>query len=471
MDYIFDEKKFNESFNVKSVEEKSKDKLRLSHIPDNSFKLYPYKASGKTQAPIVTDLEDIVSGFFRRALDVDSVPVEYDALCDLLLENLEIEPSDIELFKDMIKELFFNNNDFVATSLGLYPYQTKTNNKSADRLAFFLFCVLGIDLDDCAVIKDAADRYNYNVLEQMVVDTIKSMATGEGEAERNYFMVVTSIKEKFKKDFHFMLNTDMTSIEDFSNLLSLYYFFYVSQTAIVLDQFCQGKRDESVSLYYALDWEKVSKNRKCCSEGWEKLQANINHMFSHAITLEIINQHADSKVMYDYIALQEHIDLHPEEDDLIAREIEKAELAYTSAVGDYKKFDQIKYSQGGSKTDAAVRHLFKCVEEQFLNTDRKRANQFYNEKFSDFCKERWVKNRRKSGLVLNLTERDVIFLTKISLRNHEKIRLNDLYKEYEYRGIYLDNTSKEYLQEFFTKLNLIDKKSDSGDAQYVKRIL
>lgn len=111
------------------------------------------------------------------------------------------------------------------------------------------------------------------------------------------------------------------------------------------------------------------------------------------------------------------------------------------------------------------------MEAQFLNTERKRANQFYNEKFSEFCKSRWVKNRKKSGLVLNLTERDVIFLTKICLRNEEKIRLVDLYKEYERRGLYLDNTSKEYLQEFFTKLNLIDKKSDSGDAQYVKRIL
>lgn len=111
------------------------------------------------------------------------------------------------------------------------------------------------------------------------------------------------------------------------------------------------------------------------------------------------------------------------------------------------------------------------MEEQFLNTDRKRANQFYNEKFTEFCKTRWVKNRRKSGLVLNLTERDIIFLTKISIKDKDKIRLIDLYKEYEYRGIFLDNTSKEYLQEFFTKLNLIDKKSDSGDAQYVKRIL
>ena len=97
--------------------------------------------------------------------------------------------------------------------------------------------------------------------------------------------------------------------------------------------------------------------------------------------------------------------------------------------------------------------------------------QFYSEKFSDFCKSRFVKNRKKSGLTLNLTERDIIFLTKLAIQHDEKIRLNDLYKEYEKRGIYLDSTSKSLLQEFFTKLNLIDKKSDSGDAQYVKRIL
>lgn len=140
-------------------------------------------------------------------------------------------------------------------------------------------------------------------------------------------------------------------------------------------------------------------------------------------------------------------------------------------MGDYKGFSDIQYQLAGTETDKAVNHLFKCVYQQFLNTDRKRANQFYNEKFTEFCKSRWVKNRKKSGLVLNLTERDIIFLTKICLRNEEKIRLNDLFKEYEKRGMYLDSTSKEYLQEFFTKLNLIDKKSDSGDAQYVKRIL
>ena len=314
-------------------------------------------------------------------------------------------------------------------------------------------------------------NHPYNVVEKVVVDAIQASKTGTAGNSKSYFPIILDVQEKFKKDFHFMLNTGMTSLDDLSNLLAVYYFYYMSQACVTLDNFGSGRRNSPVQLYYALDWEKVSKNRKCCLEGWERIQLSANHMFSHALTLEILNQHMLSDVMLDYISLQEYVTEHPDQDEVIASEIEKAEKAYTSCVGDYKKFEQIPYASGGTKTDIAIRHLYKCVEEQFLNTDRKRANQFYNEKFTEFCKTRWVKNRRKSGLVLNLTERDIIFLTKISIKDKDKIRLIDLYKEYEYRGIFLDNTSKEYLQEFFTKLNLIDKKSDSGDAQYVKRIL
>ncbi len=175
--------------------------------------------------------------------------------------------------------------------------------------------------------------------------------------------------------------------------------------------------------------------------------------------------------MYDYITFGELAEANAETDALLAEEITKAESVYCSYIGDYKGFEQIGNQPSSSKTESAIRHLYKCIELQFLNTERKGANQSYNEKFLDFCKTRWIKNRKKSGLVLNLTERDIIFLTKICLRNKVKIRLNDLFIEYEKRGFYLDETSKEHLQEFFTKLNLIEKKSDSGDAQYVKRIL
>lgn len=238
---------------------------------------------------------------------------------------------------------------------------------------------------------------------------------------------------------------------------------------LTLDQFGNGDHEKLETLYYALDWEKVSKNRSCCTEGWDKLANNISRMFSHAITLEILNQNNDK--MMDYVDFKSLADQGEDLDSEIANEIRRAEKIYISYIGDCKKFDTIPEIPGANKTDSAIRHLFESVLLQFNETDRSRASQFYAEKFSEFCKTRFVKNRKKSGLVLNLTERDIIFLTKLALRNEEKIRLNELYTQYELRGIYLDTTSKALLQEFFTKLNLIDKKSDSGDAQYVKRIL
>ena len=51
------------------------------------------------------------------------------------------------------------------------------------------------------------------------------------------------------------------------------------------------------------------------------------------------------------------------------------------------------------------------------------------------------------------------------------MKLKDLFKAYEVRGVFLDQKSKEEIHNYFEKLNLIEKKSDSGDAQYVKGIL
>lgn len=470
MDYTFSEEIFIESFNAKSSESKSIDSMRLTHKADNKFKLFPYKASGKSQAPVVTELEDVVSGFFREALNKKTESIEFEDLCTSILSEIEVEEDDLDYFRDMLQSIFFEGQNFVATNLGLYPYQLSSNNKSADNLAHFLFSVFGVDEKDCEKITTAKNKYHFNVLENIVIKTIETQKVTEADKKNPYFIIKGDIQDRFRKDFYFMLDSGMTSLEDISNLFAIYYFYYVSQTCIILDHFCLGEKSGKVDFYYALDWEKVSKNRKCCIEGWDKLQDSINHMFSHAITLEILNQ-TKSDEMFDYIYLGERAKEDYETDKQIAGEVAKAEETYCSYVGDYKGFDSIPFQQENTETEKNIRHLYRCVEAQFLNTERKRANQFYNEKFSEFCKSRWVKNRKKSGLVLNLTERDVIFLTKICLRDEEKIRLNDLYKAYEYRGIFLDSTSKEYLQDFFTKLNLIDKKSDSGDAQYVKRIL
>lgn len=101
MGYRFSVEKFKENFNAKDITDKSIDSVRITHRPDGNFQVFPYKATGKAQAPIVTELETVVSGFFREVLKKKTEPIEYNTLCAKLLEELEIEEEDTDYFKDI----------------------------------------------------------------------------------------------------------------------------------------------------------------------------------------------------------------------------------------------------------------------------------------------------------------------------------------------------------------------------------
>lgn len=74
-------------------------------------------------------------------------------------------------------------------------------------------------------------------------------------------------------------------------------------------------------------------------------------------------------------------------------------------------------------------------------------------------------------MTLNLTEEYVILLTKLCIKDNEKVRFQYLIKELERRGVYLDKDSRNRLIDFYQRLNVLEKKSDSGDALYVRSIL
>jgi len=48
-----------------------------------------------------------------------------------------------------------------------------------------------------------------------------------------------------------------------------------------------------------------------------------------------------------------------------------------------------------------------------------------------------------------------------------KIRLSELWNQFNLRGIYFDLYSQQEITMFLDKNNMLEKKSDSGDAQYV----
>lgn len=237
-----------------------------------------------------------------------------------------------------------------------------------------------------------------------------------------------------------------------------------------LSRFMDGERDSNIPLYFCLEWEKTSQSRLCFTEGWQKLQSAIEKIFAHAITLEILNQTTEESEMVDYIRLNELIS-NEEIDATISQQIDALTAIYRASITDCVVMNELEKNNSPSgKTSSSLRYLFDSIRVQFENTSRQRAYDSYANKFECYCKK-YLKSRGRSGLMLNLSEEDLIFITKLCIKNQEQMRLRDVFKGFEKRGIFLDDISKAQVAEYYEKLNLIEKKSDSGDAKYVKRIL
>jgi DNA phosphorothioation-dependent restriction protein DptG len=184
---------------------------------------------------------------------------------------------------------------------------------------------------------------------------------------------------------------------------------------------------------------------------------------------------------FDYIALK----LYYQELDNIDKEnlinavkgISETYQRYVPDVeDDWQNFDEqfISSLKRRKITDAFEMEVYKLwfmIEYQFENSGRKKPKGNYANWFIFFCKENFLKYRGRNGSSLSFDHIMLLFLTKLCIGDRPKIRLKDLWQEYQERGVSFDDASRQAIIELFEKINLLEKKSDSGDAQYVKAIL
>lgn len=444
---------------------------KLTHHSGKKFKLFPFIAN--TSSEPITDLNKIVGGYINRIERKVPEIVTMEEFIDTLKKETNIEAGKEELFEEVIRHMFFDANGRLLPINIHTLAQNPCELSSECRIADYLVDVLG----DADVLKKSLDNASRkldqqsNVLERFAVSKLKTKPMNDKEDIR-YHRIVEVFKAVYEEDFDYVLRSRNRTSEYLVILLEFYYFMYTAQTCLQLNRFMDGKRDQLIPLYFCLDWEKTSQSRRCFSEGWAALlQPAIKRAFTHAIVLEILNQTEEENSSIDYITLGNIVGNSIEIDSEVASEICKLTDAYRSAILDCPEMLEMKRKDTQEDyTAAEIKFLFDSVNCQFENTVRSRACAAYSEKFEAFA-YKFLKRRGRSGMMLNVTEELLIFLTKICIKDEEKMRLNDVFKAFEQRGVFLDELSKEQVMKYYEKLNLIEKKSDSGDAQYVKRIL
>ena len=158
--------------------------------------------------------------------------------------------------------------------------------------------------------------------------------------------------------------------------------------------------------------------------------------------------------------------------DLIKSKGEEYEAAFLREVNQWVK-DYLELRKLPSPENKAAQSLpeafqllFNCVKEG-ISTDVAKK---FGENIGDLGANQFLKTRGSYGQVFNIKHDFLLLLTAVSVKD-KRIPLNDLFKELEKRGVAFDRYSKKEIISLFDDLNILDKKSDSGDAQYVKPIL
>ena len=105
---------------------------------------------------------------------------------------------------------------------------------------------------------------------------------------------------------------------------------------------------------------------------------------------------------------------------------------------------------------------------QVETSTRDEINGKYAKALKELCSD-FIQSRGRSGRVLVLNQDQLMLLTNISIGNKDKLLMNDLMREFERRGFYLDKQSQQALVDFYERMGNVARMSDSGDAVYVRK--
>lgn len=437
----------------------------LTHSQGHKFKLLPYAANEKT---LISNLSGVV-GSFSRMISNKELKGEFNS--NTFIEEVadkvgEYEGKDgREVFKDIVRTMFIDGENLVDFDIKTINYIASTS--ADEKVAKFLYSIL-FDESLKGLVSEHYDRNIDNVLYKLVLESLPELKDKKTVVD-SFKCYVPFVKELFIEDFRFLIQNEELYKDSLNRFLEYYYMFYVSQLSMKLSKFEKADLTKPEKLYYTLSWESTSKNRTAYKFGWDLLKNSVNSLFSHAITLELVNHHGLEKQLgyVDLFNLFETMD-----EEYVETEILSVFDEYTSHIfyKDWSSFNS-KSIESGNKGFDEIFRLFEAVEYQFVKSSRTRAYDAYKNWYIRFVYENFSKKRGPLGYNLNITEEDIILMTKICIKDKGRLKLNFLFDEFEARGMFFDRDSKMKIIQLYEKLNLLEKKSDSGDAQYVRSVL
>ncbi|WP_211251292.1 DNA phosphorothioation-dependent restriction protein DptG [Marinospirillum insulare] len=267
------------------------------------------------------------------------------------------------------------------------------------------------------------------------------------------------LSELFAQDLDFMNKRPQYFMANLNSFARLYGFLYTAQTALNIRNWQAGE-PTSKRCYLIIDTEKAGSERnKLQLSGFKHLREQLEYLFPYLAMSESLQEK-------DSIApLWQLAQALPEDDSELADRLEKYAKLFI------KKRNLPEDTKTCAKTPVGwLKELLKLSHMQFHKSNsRHKYNQDLVKGQIQALSEPFVQSRGRAGQVLVINQDYLVLLTNLAIGEKDKLRLHELIKAFEARGIWFDKQSQQALVAFYERMGNVERMSDSGDAVYVKK--
>ena len=423
--------------------------------------LLPFRGDTRDQTDFNRGFKGILGEFsrvsFNKTLN-ESFNLN-ESINDIILNtNWGIDKRNVEYLKSFLESYLINDDsDINILHPALFLYLNKTKQKRGDNekdIAIFFRDVFFKDINN---FNDYFEDINEidNIIVKLILDNIPNLE--DEKINQVYCPSLNFIVDVFKEDFEFIKNNYDFVINNLDMIFAYYYFYYSVQLVLKTDQPIDVvDLSKPNHVYYLLDWESASKSRKAIN-GYDFIKDTLYYFFANMNLIEMLNTLAGTRGL-----------LCSEIYDLMSEgKITKND--YIKVLNEWVQYYENMRNLNNYQSSNDFKYIVNTLKKDLKDMGHQQLYAYWRN-LNNVALKYFVKRRGPYGYVLNIDKKFLYIITALCVKE-EKIKLNDLFKEYERRGLFFDRYSKEEIVNLLNTWNLIDKKSDSGDAQYVKQIL
>ena len=448
------------------------------------IKLLPFNSNPASAYDKKCGLHGTTGEFFRLWDNDGTKPIEdfeksaVEPVKEYLVNQKQMPTTQVPEFVRMMRDIMFVNGNLNITDSAFIKYlplvpnderismkDRKKYNDGQRKLANYLYSMLSDEM------QISGHSNTPNLFSKILQEALTPFCGFSDDSKERDYIVLPYIKKSFEEDLCWMLEQEESVKVKYLHLLLHFYACYaVTQAIVRITAKDKQSVDEPAPFYFILNSERASVNHDAVVRGWSYQipKSSLDKLYGKSQALDILNSVLGSNVGF-YNNIRKVLYQTDFEDNrelcnkLLSKYQEEKREVFNRRSSESGSIEEIEIDVHSYDEFISTLELL-CTGLQspsYISRMRK--------KVIDLLSVRFLQSRR-GNFVLVLDNEMLTFLVALFTKS-KKTKLENLYKLFNKYGIYFNRGSRLAIEEYLLKLNLLDRKSDSGEAQYVTVIL